>query len=415
MVSCMNMDDCNEPYVHVYLFADDLITTSFKHEKSSAHDIMTGTVISLTDAKESDPKGINHDDEYSAPNVISQSSSEDASSSSCSSSSSESSSKTSLDAANPSLSASEKLPLPNIFLFELQHSPRPIAILCLYLVCHSSFYELFSNALWVIIGDFPRQRLTFLSLTLISLLTLRITGGLFDYLGWEEYQQSSSALKERARLVKTKGTGTLNISDKINLQIVKMDKSTKKYFKRHKYKKQFLNVICYYMCSMSVAHFHDQILPPMADMTQEIVDGLPSGRHGSKGGVSLIGHRLSLNPNYPFSTAILPVMSLGNASVNDSLQVNFIAQELNNNGAHESNTCAQIPVVTDPNIYQYDDGEYLSDQTYLISKMSKLSYWNYMKDESHRFLRTRHVLLYHASFFTFAYFTLSKGLNYSFW
>jgi len=438
MVSCVNMDGCNEPYVHVFLFADDLITTSFKHEESlicandrvkiseedkhnsPAHDIMTGTVISLSDADESEPKGINHDDEYeySAPNVISQSSSDVASSSSdsssISSSSSESSSTTSLDATNPSSPASKELPLPNIFLFELQHSPRPTAVLFLYLMCHSSFYELFSNALYSIIGDFPRQRLTFLCLTFISLLTLRITGGLFDYLGWEQYKISASALKERARLAKTKGASTLNTSDKINIQIVKMDKSTKKYFKRHKYKKQFLNVMCYYMCSMSVAHFHAQILPPMADMTQEIVDGLPSGQHGSIGGVSLIGHRLSLNRNYPFSSEILPVASFGIATVNDTSQLNITAQELNNNGVHESNTCAQNPG-TNQNIYQYDDGAYLSDQDYLFSKMSLLSYWSYMHDESHKFLRTRSVLLYHATFFTTCYFTLSKGLKFSFW
>merc|ERR1719162_1512128 len=161
------------------------------------------------------------------------------------------------------------------------------------------------------------------------------------------------------------------------------------------------------MGSVSVGFFHGQILPPMADMTQEIVDELPSGQHGLIGGVSLIGHRLSRNAAYPFSSTILPLGSLGGLPMNNILQelnsnvvheFNSTLQEFNSNVVHEINTCSQQSVAN-KDIYQYDEAAYQSDEDYLKSKMSRLSYWEYMKDDSHRFLRTRHVLLYHTTCF----------------
>jgi len=414
-----------EPCVKVFLYADDLITTSYMvHESSSCEPHratlvetvkndkaeLTGMVVSLSESED-----VNDIDQHSEINVISKSScdaSSSCSSSSCSSASCSSSTASSTDPSNPLVSESNERPLPGMFDFDLRYCPQPIIILYLYCIGHYSFYELFSNALYGVIGNIPNQRITFIVLSIFSLLILRITEGLFGFLGDEQYDRFYKDRKARIRLVKSKHLRARSTRDKIKLNIFEMDVGSRKLFKRHKYKKRLLEMFAYYSIAMSVGFMNEQIIPKFSDMTQEIIDGLPSGHHGLVGGVSLIGHRISLNPAYVFPSEIVPA-ALVRPAANDTLLHYVSVQQVAYDEMYQPNTCVQQ--VASDLIYQYDHSVYHADNDYLYKKLSRLSYWAYMKDESHKFLRTRNVLLFHAACFMISFFTLAKVYQFSLW
>jgi len=429
--------------VVVLLFADDIITSSICGSYQLAchkHDETT-SLTKIDDVPAAVDKNV--------PAVVPDS--DDCKSTESESSNSDSSVSSSSSISSFSTVNTETM-LPGIIKFDCQNCLQPVTVLLLYIICHLSFYEIFSLCVYRLLDGMSYYSLQHVCMLVLGIFLLRITGGIFSYMNDDEWYRVKREFKERLHVHNSKELHKCTINERLKIQLVKLDKKSKNLFKRHKLKRQILEMAAYFLCHLFITHFNEKMISSFADITQDVVDGLPSAT--GPGALSLIGHRISRNKALLFPTPTTTTETLTiESSANEACPNESTFQSLLDPQRYVEEGVAKyfgddvyFGIITNYTTAQgglwhirYEDKEeadwkygelmegldlyqlkradqgYNNDDLYLYDKLSRATYWGFMNDESHMFLKTSSVIIYHGIMLIASISLLSKIFGLGIW
>jgi len=94
-----------------------------------------------------------------------------------------------------------------------------------------------------------------------SIMVLRITGGIFEWVSDDVFVRVKFDMHNRLRLGN-------------------MDAKLVRWFHRHEHVRTFFNAFAFFACSFAVNHFQDQVLGMACDKRESLFEELPSVKHG---------------------------------------------------------------------------------------------------------------------------------------
>jgi len=342
---------------------------------------------------------------------------------------------------------------PGILDFDQQYSIQPLVILLLHCIGHASFDECFLFLVRSIFEANPiNEHVLYFCLLVCGVVLLRCTGGLYSFLSPQQCRRVTYGFKDRMKLFSQQKRRRCAATSKqqqkyrdFKYKSVKVDDNCRKYFKRHRLKRHFVEMIAYYMCYTSICHWNDQLLPMISDMTQEIVDGLPSAQNynGMESSLSLIGQRLALNNDIELSMSIVSKKKNRRRKIQQQKQKILHKNNMNTDTTtlpHDS-FCSQQRVNFSTNrmvmsnssnllTMMKNDEErknigdnqrthkkmlYEKDELYLRNKLSVSEYDDFMGDEDHVFFRTRNFLIYYSVLLIASTLALERMFHVSLW
>ena len=227
----------------------------------------------------------------------------------------------------------------HFFLFELYHAVPGYVTMVVYIIAHSSVYEVFYH----VYLEYISNHFSYLSILLLGLFLSRISGSVWNWLDNDLYKSVKFEMHNRLRLQEA-------------------DARILQWFRKKPRVKLLIDIVSSYMCFISIAYFlHSLFLPMFVDMRKNIIEGLPS-------------------KNYEMPTPIKNAL-LGRSPVELSLAVHIGMDEtalycfdedsnLDENGQYCYNSQGLLTALME------------EDESYLSSLVSTTSYYNLLGDSS---------------------------------
>jgi hypothetical protein len=138
--------------------------------------------------------------------------------------------------------------------------PGLLAVMC-YCSAHLAAYEVTECFLLELTRIIHSEALFYLGCIAVSLLTIRLTGGVFEWVSTERHDAAKFELHNRIRL------GYRDA--KVHL-----------WFRRHTTIKFVLDNVAVYICLVGVSYLHYQVLSPFFADRDWLIDNLPSKAQG---------------------------------------------------------------------------------------------------------------------------------------
>lgn len=149
---------------------------------------------------------------------------------------------------------------------DLNNTIPGAAHLILHCLAHGSCFQVVEGFIVVLTRNFKNQDVVFISLVFGSILLLRITGGMWAYLGNDSYRRVKFDMHNRLRLRKLDARAAL-------------------WFRHHVKIDNFLNLVAFYTCFLSMSYLHERfmyvfdrdLVVPVSDslrrLTQQVLNG----------------------------------------------------------------------------------------------------------------------------------------------
>jgi hypothetical protein len=151
--------------------------------------------------------------------------------------------------------------LRNRFLFETHLTIPGLLAVLLYCSAHLAAYEVTQCIVLELTRIVQSELLFYTGCIAVSLLTIRLTGGVFEWVSNERHETAKFDLHNRIRL-----------GDR--------DAKVHLWFRQHATMKFVLNTIAVYICLVGVSYLHYRLLSPFFANRDWLIDNLPSKAKG---------------------------------------------------------------------------------------------------------------------------------------